>query len=297
MLAGETKDKLRPYIFLAPAVLVIALITFYPLSYGFYVSFTDMTEKSYYGGTYQFVGLSNYIEAFQDPKFWDLLGWTVMWTVTNVVLHVVIGLCLALLLNRAMRLRGLYRTVYLLPWAIPTFISSLVWREIMYNTDFGVVNRGLEIFGASKINWIDTMPWARIAVIVANVWLGVPFMMMIFSAALQKIPKELYDAADVDGATRWQKIRHITLPYLKPTIAIASLLGFIWTFNMFNVIYLITGGGPAGQTNTLVTYVFNEYDLYGKMGSAAAVSVIIFFILLIISIIYLKVTKAMEAWY
>jgi arabinogalactan oligomer/maltooligosaccharide transport system permease protein len=167
----------------------------------------------------------------------------------------------------------------------------------MYNTEMGIINRGLEILGFSKVDWLGTMPSAFLAVIVANIWLGIPFMMMIFSAALQRIPPELYDAADVDGATGWQKLRHITLPFLKPTAVIASLLGFIWTFNLFNVIWLITGGGPARQTEILVTYVFNEFHIYGQMGTAAAMSVIIFFILLVVSIVYLRISKAMEAWY
>ena len=296
---AKLKDKLRPYLFLFPAFGTMALLTFYPVSYGFYVSLTDMTRLKFFSETWKFIGLSNFVKTFQLPEFWKVFGRTVIWTVTCVLLHVTMGLLLALLLNRQTKLGGLYRTIYLLPWAIPAYISCMVWRG-MYNPlpEYGLINKIIGLFGFSPINWLNTMPWAFMAVIIANIWLGIPFMMMIFSAALQKIPVELYDAADVDGATGWQKFRFITLPLLKPIAVTASLLGFIWTFNLFNVIYLITGGGPAKQTHILVTYVFDLFNHYPfDWGMAAAISVVIFFILLTISIVYLKITKAVEAWY
>lgn len=277
----------------------MALLTFYPVSYGFYVSSTDMTRPSFFKGTWEVIGLSNFIRAFQLPEFWRVLGRTVIWTVSCVSFHVTVGLILALLLNRGVKLGGTYRTIYLLPWAIPAYISCMVWRG-MYNPlpEYGLVNKIIGLFGFAPIDWLHTMPWAFVAVIIANIWLGIPFMMMVFSAALQKIPTELYDAADVDGATGWQKFRFITMPLLKPIAVTASLLGFIWTFNLFNVIYLITGGGPAKQTHILVTYVFDKFNFFPwDWGMAAAISVIIFFILLAISAVYLKITKVIEVWY
>ena len=291
----------RPaYLYVAPAIVALAALTFYPTAVGFVLSFTDRTLTKFGTGGFDFhyIGAANYAQVFSRPEFPLVAATTIVWTVVNVFFHVTIGLVLAVLLNRRIRARPVYRTLFLLPWAIPSYISVLAWRG-MFDRPDGVI---YHLFGGS-IDWLGTMPWALVAVITANVWLGIPFMMMVFSGGLQSIPTDLYEAAEVDGLTRWQQFRRITLPLLKPTIVPASLLGFIWTFNMFNVIYLMTQGRPvvalgvnAGATDILITYVYAEgFSPFWRQGFAASYSVVIFFMLLAFSLSYTRYTRAMES--
>ncbi len=287
----DVGENRKAYLYILPALLGLVLLTFYPVLYGFYLSFTDYRMGREFSAN--FIGLANYFRIFQNPDFYLVFNTTVIWTIANVSMHVLLGLALALILNRRIRGRALYRTILLLPWAIPAYISVLVWRG-MFDPNYGFINYAL----GTNINWLGEFPYAFLAVLVTNVWLGFPFMMMIFLGGLQSIPKELYEAADIDGFTRWQKFRHITLPMLKPVITPAVLLGFIWTFNMFNVIYLMTGGGPqaagnfsAGQTDLLITFVYNKAFKDWMFGYAAAYSVVIFLIILSFSVIYTRITE------
>ncbi len=287
----EVKDNKAAYLYILPAISGLVLITFYPVLYGFYLSFTDYRMGHEFSAN--FVGLSNYAKIFTQPDFYMVFNTTVIWTFANVSLHILIGLSLALILHNKIRGRAIYRTILLLPWAIPAYISVLVWRG-MFDANYGFVNYALHM----NINWLGEMPYAFIAVLIANVWLGFPFMMMMFLGGLQSIPKELYEAADIDGFSRWAKFRYITLPMLKPVMTPAVLLGFIWTFNMFNVIYLMTGGGPqaggrfsAGQTDLLITFVYNKAFRDWMFGFAAAYSVVIFLIILSFSMVYTKITS------
>ena len=290
----------RPaYSYVAPAIIALAVLTFYPTAVGFVLSFTDRTLTLGRGGfDFDFIGIANYARVFERPEFPLVAATTVVWTVVNVFFHVGVGLVLAVLLNRKVFARPAYRTMFLLPWAIPSYISILAWRGMFAGPD-GLL---FTMFDGS-VQWLTTMPAALVAVISVNVWLGIPFMMMVFSGGLQGIPPDLYEAADVDGLTRWQKFRRITLPLLKPTIVPASLLGFIWTFNMFNVIYLMTAGGPlgleldAGATDILITYVYREgFQPFWRQGFAAAYSVVIFVMLLAFSLSYTRYTKALESF-
>ncbi len=289
----------RPaYAYVGPAIVALAALTFYPTAVGIFLSFTDRTLTSGRGGfDYHFIGLDNYVRVFSRPEFPLVAATTIVWTVANVFLHVTVGLALAVLLNRKIRARPIYRTLFLFPWAVPSYISIIAWRGMFEGG--GLVDT---LFGHS-VDWLHSMPWALIAVITANVWLGIPFMMMVFSGGLQGIPEDLYEAADVDGLSRFQKFRRITLPLLKPTIVPASLLGFIWTFNMFNVIYLMTQGTPtvaigvdANATDILITYVYREgFAPFWRQGFAAAYSVVIFFMLMAFSLSYTRYTRAMES--
>ena len=292
--AKKEKKHRIAYLYTAPAMIGLLILTFYPVAYGFYLSFTNLQGDN--ENSYRFVGLEMYAQVLQSPDFGMVCLNTFIWTVSCVVAHVSIGLALAVLLNRKMKGRIVYRTLLLLPWAVPSYISCLVWRGI-YDYD-GPINMVLEVFGFEKINWLGTMPYAMIAVISVNIWLGFSFMMMTFSGGLQSIPEELYEAAEVDGASRWQKFRYVTLPLLKPTIVPAALLGFIWTFNMFNVIYLVTGGGPSGQTDILITYVYDQAFVYPfRYGFAAAYSVVIFFMLVAFSLFFNRISRGMERAY
>ena len=290
---GRTNSRLAHF-YIAPAMLALAILTFYPVMYGFWLSFTDADQTHL--GEQAFIGLSNFWEVITASGFIRVTVFTIVWTVVNVTAHIGIGLFLALILQRTeIKGKTAYRTVLLLPWAIPSYISVLVWRG-MFQPD-GLVN---DLIG-TDINFLSDPTGAQVIVILVNIWLGVPFMMMSISGALQALPKDMYEAAEVDGVTGWEAFRHLTLPNLKSALVPLSLLGFIWTFNMFNVIYLMTDGGPnlyfgePGQTDILITYVYDVAFRDGAYGVAAAWSVIIFLMLMAFSWTYMKQTNATEA--
>jgi arabinogalactan oligomer/maltooligosaccharide transport system permease protein len=287
------------YFFIAPALLVMAALVFFPLVNGIYLSFTDASQfnaakrigENFTPSNFQFIGLKNYIDIFtnQTYYFWQVLGQTLIWTVFNVIPHILIGMGLALLLNRPIKGRAIYRTLLIVPWAVPAYISGFVWRFI-YNGEIGFINRGLESIGLSGIPWLSDPFWAMVAVIIANTWLAIPFNMVTILGGLQSIPTELYEAAEVDGANNWEKFQHITLPLLRPVLMTITLLGVIWTFNQFNIIFLVSEGGPARATEVLATWAWRlGFTQNLQYGIAAAYSVIILIILMIFSIAYIRV--------
>ena len=282
------------HVYIAPAMLALAVLTFYPVLYGIWLSFTNADATRL--GDESLIGLVNFIEVFTSSGFLRVTVFTLIWTVTNVTAHIGLGLFLALVLHRA-NIRGttVYRTILLLPWAIPSYISVLVWKG-MFQPE-GLVN---DVLG-TDFQFLADPTGAQLVVIFVNIWLGVPFMMMSLSGALQALPKEMYEAAQLDGVGSWDTFRHLTFPNLKSALVPLSLLGFIWTFNMFNVIYLLTDGGPdlyfgePGQTDILITYVYDVAFRDGAYGVAAAWSVVIFMMLLAFSWTYMKRTNATEA--
>ena len=284
----DVKKNRTGYFYIAPALLALIILTFYPLLYGFYLSFTNYSQS--YTERYDFVGLENYYNVFTTPELSYVFATTILWTAGSVIAHVLIGLALAILLNHP-RTKGkpLFRALLLLPWAMPAYISILIWKS-MFQYD-GAINQLFFL----NIDYLHTMPNALAVVLLVNIWLGFSFMIVVFSGALQAIPKELYEAAEIDGLSRWKKFTKITFPMIKSTMVPATLLGIIWTFNMFNVIYLLTGGGPpspetsAGSTDILITFVYDQAFQYWQMGFAAAYATVIFMILLSISIIYLRI--------
>ncbi len=290
---GKTNSRLA-HLYIAPAMLALAILTFYPVIYGFWLSFTDADQTHL--GEQAFIGLANFWEVFTASGFIRVTLFTLVWTIVNVTAHIALGLFLALILQRSnIRGKTAYRTILLLPWAIPSYISVLVWKG-MFQPE-GIVN---DLLG-TDLNFLSHPTGAQIIVILVNIWLGVPFMMMAISGALQALPRDMYEAAEVDGVTGWDAFRHLTLPNLKSALVPLSLLGFIWTFNMFNVIYLMTDGGPdlyfgePGKTDILITYVYDVAFRDGAYGVAAAWSVVIFMMLLAFSWNYMKQTNATEA--
>lgn len=300
----------------APVVLVLSVLVLYPLVRGVYLSFTNTTEANQYTeicirsitGTEvcepnpdaaRFVGLENYIRVLTGEvgEFWHQLMITLIWTVTCVVFHYGIGLGLAILLNRPMRLRGLYRVLLILPWAVPTFVSAFAWR-FLFRQEYGLINELLRAVGVEPVAWFDNT-WTSLATaIVANIWLGVPFMMVALLGGLQTIPAELHEAATIDGASNWQRFLHVTLPGLRPVSMTVILLGTIWTFNMFPVIYLLTGGEPAGKTEILVTGAYRAaFEGIRNYSLAATYGVLILSILLVFSVLYRRALRRQgEVW-
>ena len=250
-------------------------------------------------GTFTFTGLQNFgrilfpplERAFQSRSFYFALAVTVLWTLANVVLHVAIGVMLALLLRPSWnRLRTLYRLLLILPWAIPNYITALMWKG-MFNAQVGAVNVLLSPFGFEGYNWFDKFLPAFTANLVTNTWLGFPFMMVITLGALQSIPGELEEAAMLDGATRWQRFRLVIFPHVRPALLPAIILGSVWTFNMFNIIYLVSGGEPNSQTDILISEAYRwAFERGQRFGYAAAYSVLIFIFLLF----YSRVTERLQ---
>jgi arabinogalactan oligomer/maltooligosaccharide transport system permease protein len=293
----------RKRLFLAfllhPSLLILTMVVLYPFMYNLVLSFGNMNLTKI--RNWELIGLRQYIKIFTEPSQPDFYGvfWkTIVWTFVNVFFHVVIGVFLALLLNRQLRGRGIYRTILILPWAIPQYIVALTWRG-MFNYEYGSLNIIINKYlGLPAVEWLKSPTEAFLACILTNVWLGFPFMMVIALGALQSIPHELYEAATMDGARWWQKLRMITIPLIRPMMIPAITLGTIWTFNNLNIVWLVSNGGePSDNTHILVSFVYKAaFNFYGY-SYAAALSMVIFAILVLFSVIFMKKARATEAAY
>jgi len=302
----------QAYAYVAPAIVGMLVLVFFPFFYGIAISFTD--QNIYNQGRSLldiWMGFGNYATILGDfgmvqrvaeggyalnyQNFYYTLLFTIVWTVTNVTFGVSFGLLLALALNtKGLALRPIYRVLLILPWAVPNYITALIWRGF-FHQQFGVVNQVIKLFGGTPIAWFDSPFTSFLTAFATNGWLSFPFMMVVALGALQSIPADIYEAARVDGASRFQQFRAITLPSLKPALVPAVILSVVWTFNMFNIIYLVTAGEPGGATEILVTqaykYAFERY----RYGYAAAYSTIIFGILLVYGTVQSRISKATEA--
>jgi arabinogalactan oligomer/maltooligosaccharide transport system permease protein len=297
------------YLFVLPSIVCIFAVVVFPFFYNIVLSLSNMSLANF--RDWQVVGLQNYREVLADPKIWSVFLKTIVWTVVNVAFHVGLGVLLAVALNGSIRGKALYRILLIIPWAVPAYITALTWRG-MFDYEYGAVNLILTEIArfppaawllqivnlTPPVNWLGDVSHAFQACIVANVWLGFPFMMVIALGGMQGIPHELYEAACIDRASRLQQFWHITLPLLKPVLLPAVTLGTIWTFNNLNVIWLVSNGGePQDSTHILVSYVYKAvFNLY-RYGKGAALSMIIFFLLLAFSILFLKRTRATESVY
>jgi ABC-type sugar transport system permease subunit len=283
------------YAFLAPTALTMLVLVAIPFVVGLGLGFYNNNH-----GEWTFVGLDNFVQilsgggrSLSDPlNFWFTLGVTVAWTAVNVVLHVSIGVSLALVLRqRWLKGRRGFRMLLILPWAIPNYITALIWKG-MFQGEYGAINAVLSSMGLDKVSWFSEWSTAFVANVTTNTWLGFPFMMVVALGALEAIPTDMYEAAEVDGASPWQRFRHITLPHLGPAMLPAVALGAIWTFNMFNVIYLVSEGRPGGGTDILVTEAYRwAFERGERYGFAAAYATIIFLILVLWTIIGARLSK------
>ncbi len=284
---AELRASAPAYKYVLHAALTIFVLVVLPLVAG--------AATSFYAGTrdaFRFVGLENYVEILtargkpllSHGSFYFTLLVTVAWTIVNVTLHVAIGLVLGILLARPfLRLRAIYRVLLILPWAVPSYVTALAWKG-MFHRQFGAINAILAAFGAEPVSWFSKFSTAFAANVATNVWLGFPFMMVVVMGALTSIPKDVLEAAEVDGATRWQSFKLVTLPLLRPTLLPAVVLGSVWTFNMFNVVFLVSGGEPDGTTDILVSEAYRwAFARNAQIGYAAAYSVIIFGLLALMS--------------
>jgi arabinogalactan oligomer/maltooligosaccharide transport system permease protein len=298
-----------PIMLITPAALGLVVFYIYPLLWELNVSFTKMNISHFVvpgflgigtGKNDLFIGVQNYVNVFTGPVlkqtgFWQLLLQTVIWTVVNVTLHVSGGIGLALLLNRHLRGRNLYRAMLILPWAIPSLISLQIWRT-EYNQQFGAVNQVLGLFGVNPIPWLSDPLWNFVAMIITNVWLGIPFMMVIVLGGLQSIPHEYYEAAEIDGASGRQTFRRITLPLLRPVLIPAILLGTFLTFNNIAVPFFINQN-ELESSDILVTGLYRAAFQFSRYGFAAAFAFTIFAVLLIFTVFYIRRTNALKGAY
>jgi arabinogalactan oligomer/maltooligosaccharide transport system permease protein len=287
-LRGKVYAHRKDYLWVLPAAVAMVILVALPFVMGAAVSL-----YAHHGGDWTFVGLSHFWEllsaketGFTSPmSFWYTLVVTLLWTATNLILHVSIGVGLALLLREPwIRLRGFWRVLLILPWAIPNYITALIWKT-MFHVQYGAVNTLLGFGGDPvELDWFSSFSTAFSANLITNTWLGFPFMMVVTLGALQAIPRELEEAAEVDGASWWMRFRHVVWPLLKPALLPAIILGSVWTFNMFNVVYLVSNGGPMGGTEILISdayqWAFSGGNYYGY---AAAYAVLIFGVLILYS--------------
>jgi arabinogalactan oligomer/maltooligosaccharide transport system permease protein len=283
-----------------PSFLILVAVVFYPFVYNVVISFSNMSLRHI--RDWSIIGFQQYYKVFFEPTqpdFYVVFLKTIIWTAVNVAFHVGLGVMLALLLNqRDIKGRPLFRTLLILPWAIPQYIVALTWRG-MFNAEYGSINLIItKYLNLPAVEWLKSPTEAFLACILTNVWLGFPFMMVIALGALQSIPHELYEAANIDGASWWHKLRHITLPLIRPVMIPAITLGTVWTFNALNIVWLVSNAGePSDQTHILVSFVYKAaFNLY-RYGYAAALSMVIFLLLLAFSLVFMRKTRATEAAY
>jgi ABC-type sugar transport system permease subunit len=275
------------YLYILPASLVLALVVVYPLVSLVWISLHRVEPLR--GPAQPFIGLDNYSRLLRDGELLGSLGQTLVWTAGSVVLQFALGLVAAVILNESFRGRGIARALLLLPWAMPAIAGAFAWKWL-YHAQYGLLNEILTGLGVVErgINWLGDPATAMAAAIVTNTWRGFPFMMLMLLAAMQAIPRELYEASAVDGASFGRQLRHVTLPLLRPVVFVVTLLAAIWTFNNFAYIYVLTGGGPAGRTEILITYVYRNGFEYFRFGYAAALSIILFGLVVVFSALYVR---------
>ncbi|MBE0688660.1 MAG: sugar ABC transporter permease [Anaerolineae bacterium] len=387
-----------PWMFILPSALAMLIITFFPQVYQIVISFQDFKAENLGGAPAQWIGFRNFQEILTGQlnvpqyNFLPLLGFNIVWTLVNVFFHVALGLAIAIALNGKLVLfRRAYRAIFVIPWALPAYITGLIWNNMWQENSGGInllagnINEALGTSLSTRTSWLTTLdrpidlrgiiPYivfvacgilafvvgryllknglkdketgklsvdktvfglgglilfafgflgtgfdivtgnvanstaalfferagapvlAFYSVLIANIWLGWPFMMVVATGALTSIPPDLYEAADVDGASPWTQFWKITVPMIRPAMVPAIMLGTIWTFNQFNVIFFITAGGPRSQTDLMITQAYKLIAQEQLYGAASAFSIVVFFILLIITLIQNRVTRATEAAY
>ena len=313
--------RLNPYFYLIPAFLVMGVITFYPMGFQFWMSFTDYGIKNlrFDAPLPNWVGFQNYIDILSKDlglssySFWYSLGFNLFWTFSNVIFHVTMGIIIAVALNtEGLWFKKFYRAIYILPIIIPQIIVANIFRN-MFDPDYGAINQGFAVIGnwfhlapeMFHIRWIEQLDYpiswlpltlSYFALLITNVWLGWPFMTIVATGALQSIPKELYEAAEIDGASGSQRFWRITLPLLRPAMIPAAVYGIVVTFNLFTLIYFLSAGGPLRKTEILLTAAFRLVNEQRAYGVAAAFCVYIFLILLGLTLLTNYITKATESY-
>jgi multiple sugar transport system permease protein len=282
----KSKFNFWPYVLLLPALLFVMTVVFIPFGNAILMSFKQYDLR--YANDIRFIGLKNYIDMIRDQLFWDSLLRTMLWVILGVGFQFIFGFCLALLLNRNFTGRGFIRSISLIPWVTPGVLIALMWRWI-YDGNYGVLNDMLLRVGfiANKVPFLAQRTTAFPAAIITIIWQGIPFFAVMILAGLQGVPQELYEAADIDGATRFRKLFRITVPSLKNTIFVTTLLRIIWVSNSVDIIANLTEGGPAYSSQTLSVYIFSKGNSL-NLGYASSMAIVLALLLSLAAVPYLR---------
>ncbi|MDR7385707.1 carbohydrate ABC transporter permease [Promicromonospora iranensis] len=281
--------------FAAPLLVYLILFYVYPLWRNIDLSVHDYTIRAFVQGNAEFVGFEKYAEVFSSSTFPTALWNTAVFTVVSIVFQYAIGLALAVFFRSGFRLSGLLRAMFLVPWLLPLIVSASTWAW-MLNSDNGIVNSVLAAFGGEQINWLTSPDTALLSVTIANIWLGIPFNLVILYSGLQNIPGEVYEAASLDGAGPWKQFWSITFPLLRPVSAITLLLGLIYTLKVVDVIWIMTTGGPGDASTTLAIWSYREAFGTGQpdFSPAAAVGNLLILIALVFGFLHLQLQRRQE---
>lgn len=275
--------------FLLPVIAFLGLFLLVPIVRGVALSFQDWTIASFVTGEAPFVGLQNYRTVLGDPLFGQLAVQTAVFVVVSLALQYVIGLALAVFFARRFPLSTTLRSLVLLPWLLPLIVTATTWRW-MFNQDYGIVNSLL--FGGADIGWLSSTSLSLVAVIVANVWLGIPFNMVLLYGGIQGIPETLYEAAALDGAGRWRQFTAITAPLLRPVTAVTLLLGLVYTIKVFDVIWIMTRGGPVNSSHILSTYSYQlSFEGERALGLGSALAQVLVLVALAFGLLYVAALR------
>jgi len=287
-----TSQQWAAWGFLAPVVLYLGLFYAYPLYRNIDLSLRNYTVRSFVQGDAPFTGLRNYTTVFDDSTFAPALVHTVVFTAVCLVFQYAIGLALAVFFNQSFRLSATLRALFLVPWLLPLIVSASTWSW-MLNSESGVVNAALHAVGIGPVNWLTSPSWSLASVIIANIWIGVPFNLVVLYSGLQSIPTDLYEAAALDGANAWQRFWRITFPLLRPVSAITLLLGLVYTLKVFDIIWIMTKGGPADSSTTFATwsYQLGFGNLLPAFGPGAAVGNLLVVAALVFGLVYVRVQR------
>lgn len=290
------RSRLTALAFVTPLLAYLAAFYVYPLYRNLDLSLRDYTVRSFVAGDAPFSGWGNFQKVLDDPTFGPAMRHTMVFTFVSIAFQYVIGLALAVFFNRHFRLAPTLRALFLIPWLLPLIVSASTWSW-MFNSESGVVNYFLHFFGVDPVGWLTSPDWALTSVIVANIWIGIPFNLVILYSGLQNVPAELYEAAALDGASAWQQFHRITFPLLRPVSAITLLLGLVYTLKVFDLIWIMTKGGPGDASSTLATwsYQLGFGTLLPKFGPGAAVGNILILIALVFGLLYIRVQRRQEA--
>ena len=289
-MKNRKRDTLISYAWSSPSLILIALMVVFPILYTGYISLTNMNVYHWFDFT--IIGLENYIRALFvfDSGFLSALFATILWTVVNMILQLVIAFVLVSLLNiQKLKLRTLYKTLLMFPWAMPGYVSILLWKTGMFNTQFGLLNQWMEKLGQETVRWLSNDVSAFMCCTIVNLWLALPFMIMIMDGAMQSIDRSYFESAILDGATWLDRTRYITIPAITPIISPAVIITVFTTFKQFDVVYLLTqqaGAKTGSGFHTILTYAYENAFITNNYGYSSAISIIIFILLLVFSAKY-----------
>jgi multiple sugar transport system permease protein len=288
---ARLRETSTQWLFLVPALIYIGLFFGYPVVQNTTMSFQSYTIKTFFTGYAPWIGFENYANVIHSSLFTSSIINTALFTVGSIIGQFTIGMALAVFFSRNFPLNGLLRSLLLLPWLLPLIASSAVWKW-MLDQDSGVINQTLgALLHIPAVPWLDSPNVALITVVIVNIWLGIPFNVTLLYSGLQDVPSELYEAGSLDGATGWRAFRHITWPNLRPVVSVVLVLGVVYTLKVLDIIIGLTGGGPAGATETLATDAYRRSFIEFSFGTGAAVSNILILVSLVFAFVYLRINR------